>query len=73
MATSLVWKSSGAAAGNAGGDTAVAGGGAATLDSAIDIARRAFAEERLGSAAVELGSRTDGERRAANVSWQTGI
>src|SRR2546427_13046207 len=69
MATCFVWRSSGAAPGEAGGaDAALARGGTATVDSNKGNACKGGAGERLGTATDELDSRTHGETSAANVS-----
>ena len=74
MAACFVWRSSGAAPGEAGADdAALAGGGGATVDSNMGIAGRGRAGEWLGAADAASDSRTHGETSAAKVSWDSGM
>src|SRR2546425_11019068 len=74
MAACFVWRSSGATPGEAGDkDSALACDGAAIVDSNKGNAGRGSAGERVGTATVELDSRTHGETSAATGSWDSGM
>src|SRR2546427_7825054 len=73
MAACFVWRSSGATPGEAGDDdSALAFDRAAIVDSNKGNSGGGRAGERLGTATVELDSRTHGETSAAKVSWDSG-